>query len=45
MFSVLAQGADDFGRSVLQILVDYGGIILTVIGFESEEKYLKMKRH
>lgn len=28
-----------------KILVDYGGIILTVIGFESEEKYLKMKRH
>lgn len=24
-----------------KILVDYGGIILTVIGFESEEKYLK----
>lgn len=28
-----------------KILVDYGGIILTVIGFESEDKYLKMKRH
>jgi pyruvate kinase len=23
-----------------KILVDYGGIVLTVIGFESEEKYL-----
>ena len=26
-----------------KILVDYGGIILTVQGFESEEKYLKQK--
>lgn len=24
-----------------KIVVDYGGVILTVIGFESEEKYLK----
>lgn len=24
-----------------KILIDYGGVILTVIGFEAEEKYLK----
>jgi pyruvate kinase len=24
-----------------KILVDYGGVVLTVIGFEPEEKYLK----
>ena len=24
-----------------KILVDYGGIVLTVIGFEPEEKFLK----
>ena len=23
-----------------KILVDYGGVVLTVVGFESEEKYL-----
>ncbi len=27
-----------------KILVDYGGIILTVVGFETEEKYLKRQR-
>jgi len=27
-----------------KILVDYGGIILTVVRFEPEEKYLKMKQ-
>jgi hypothetical protein len=23
-----------------KVLIDYGGIVLTVIGFETEEKYL-----
>ncbi len=23
-----------------KVLIDYGGIVLTVVGFESEEKYL-----
>ena len=23
-----------------KVLIDYGGVVLTVIGFESEEKYL-----
>lgn len=27
-----------------KILVDYGGVVLTVIGFEDEEKYLKRKQ-
>jgi hypothetical protein len=27
-----------------KVLVDYGGVVLTVIGFESEEKYLSNKR-
>lgn len=27
-----------------KILVDYGGVVLTVIGFESEEKYLKRQQ-
>lgn len=26
-----------------KILVDYGGIILTVVGFEAEDKYLKRR--
>jgi hypothetical protein len=24
-----------------KVLVDYGGMVMTVIGFESEEKYLR----
>lgn len=27
-----------------KILVDYGGVVLTVVGFEAEEKYLKRKQ-
>lgn len=27
-----------------KILVDYGGIVLTVIGFESEDKYFKTRK-
>lgn len=27
-----------------KILVDYGGVVLTVVGFESEEKYLKRQQ-
>jgi len=26
-----------------KILVDYGGTVLTVLGFEAEDKYLKKK--
>lgn len=32
-----------------KVLIDYGGVVLTVIGFESEEKYLlnqmRKKKH
>ena len=32
-----------------KVLIDYGGVVLTVIGFESEEKYLmnqmRRKKH
>jgi pyruvate kinase len=27
-----------------KVLVDYGGVVMTVIGFESEEKYLLNQR-
>ena len=27
-----------------KILVDYGGVVLTVIGFESEEKYIMLQK-
>ena len=28
-----------------KILVDYGGVIMSVIGFEPEEKYLQIKQY
>ena len=37
----------NFHEKVLQgdkILIDYGGVILTVLGVEPEEKYLKKRR-
>jgi pyruvate kinase len=28
-----------------KILVDYGGLLLTVIGFENEEKFMKLEKN
>jgi pyruvate kinase len=27
-----------------KVLVDYGGMVMTIIGFESEEKYIKLQQ-